>query len=278
MSALYLVATPIGNLEDITLRALRILKSVDLIACEDTRHTQKLLNHFEIHVATISYHEHNEAERATELIAQIAAGKRVALVSDAGTPALSDPGYRVVQAAVAAGVPVVPIPGAAAAINALIASGLSTDAFYFGGFLPGRAGERRTALESHHNRKETMVFYDAPHRLLDTLADVVELCGPDRRLCVARELTKIHEEFLRGSVAEVLAILRVRGEVRGEITLVLGGAPAVPDPSTSSKTLATRMRELLAAGEEEKSALKIAAKEFNLGKSEAYREWQRHKR
>ena len=277
MSTLYLVATPIGNLEDITLRALRVLRSVDLVACEDTRHTQKLLNHFDIRVATLSYHEHNEAQRAQELVAQIQAGKRVALVSDAGTPAVSDPGYRVVEAAIAAGVAVVPIPGAAASITALVASGLPTGAYFFGGFLPGRAGERRTTLESHRSRTETLMFYEAPHRLLDSLTDVAEILG-ERRVCVARELTKLHEEFLRGTAGEVLAQLRERGEVRGEITLVVAGASESAAQQISKKTLAGRIRELIASGEEEKSALKIAAKEFSLGKSEAYREWQRHKR
>jgi 16S rRNA (cytidine1402-2'-O)-methyltransferase len=260
------------------LRALRVLRSVDLVACEDTRHTQKLLNHFDIRVATVSYHEHNEAARAQELVARIQAGKRVALVSDAGTPAVSDPGYRVVEAAIAAGIAVVPIPGASAAVTALVASGLPTDAYFFGGFLPGRAGERRTALESHRERKETIVFYEAPHRVVETLADIVEILGTERRVCVARELTKLHEEFLQGTAGEVLSQLRERGEVRGEITLVIAGASEAVAQQKSNKTLAARIRELIASGEDEKGALKIAAKEFDLGKSEVYREWQRHKR
>ncbi len=276
--ALYLVATPIGNLEDITFRALRVLRGADLIACEDTRHTQKLLNHYDIRAATVSYHEHNEAVRARELVEQIKAGKRVALVSDAGTPGISDPGYRVVQAAIAAELGVIPVPGASAVISGLISSGLPTDHYYFGGFLPARAGERRTTLESHRSRRETLVFYEAPHRLLDALSDIAEIFGPSHQVCVARELTKLHEEFVRGTASGVLEDLRQRGEVRGEITLLLGPAESTAERSTTAATLASRIRELLASGEDEKSALKIAAKEFKLGKSDAYREWQRHKR
>jgi 16S rRNA (cytidine1402-2'-O)-methyltransferase len=275
LAALYIVATPLGNLEDITLRALRILRSVDLIACEDTRHTHKLLHHFDIQTKTTSYHEHNEAERAQQLAAEIASGRSVALVSDAGTPGINDPGYRVVQAAIAAAVPVVPVPGPVAAINALVASGLPTNDFYYGGFLPARAGERRTLLEISAARRETLIFYEAPHRLLESLSDIFELLGAQRRISIARELTKIHEEFLRGSVSEVSQLLRQRGEVRGEITLVIAGATSAAQPPP--RTLAARMRELMSAGEDEKSALKTAAKEFGLGKSEAYREWQRHK-
>ncbi|HEY0565559.1 MAG TPA: 16S rRNA (cytidine(1402)-2'-O)-methyltransferase [Terriglobales bacterium] len=273
--ALYLVATPVGNLEDITLRALRVLRSADVIACEDTRHTQKLLNHFDIHTRTTSYHEHNESERAQALVAEITAGRSIALVSDAGTPGINDPGYRIVQSAIAAGVTIVPVPGAVAAINALIASGLPTDSFYFGGFLPPRAGERRSALESLAPRQETLVLYEAPHRLLVALADIRDVLGADRRVCIARELTKVHEEFLRGAVTEVLQTLEQRGEVRGEITLVIAGATSAPTSQTA--TISERVRALMKSGEDEKSALKTAAKEFGMGKSEAYREWQRNK-
>lgn len=273
-AALYLVATPIGNLDDISLRALHILRNADLIACEDTRHTQKLLHHFEIRAATVSYHEHNESARAPELIAGVRSGKRVALVSDAGTPAISDPGYRVVQAAIAAGIRVIPVPGPSAAITALIASGLPTDRYFFGGFLPARAGERRTALESHRLREETLVFYEAPHRILETIADTASICGPDRRLSIARELTKLHEEHLRGTAAELLERLRDR-DMRGEITLVIAGNSGVP--AAPQTTLASRIRELIASGEPEKAALKIAAREFSIGRSDAYREWQRAK-
>ena len=208
---LYLVATPIGNLGDITLRALEVLRGVDRIACEDTRQTQKLLNHFQIEKKTVSCHEHNERTRATELIQDIRAGKAIALVSDAGTPGVSDPGGWLVREAIAAGVPVVPIPGANAAVSALIASGLPAEDFHFLGFLPEKAGARRTFLEdlaaaAQHDPREsprTLIFYEAPHRILETLADMEELWGGLRRAVVARELTKVHEEFVRGTVAEV---------------------------------------------------------------------------
>ncbi|GAC1644163.1 MAG: 16S rRNA (cytidine(1402)-2'-O)-methyltransferase [Acidobacteriaceae bacterium] len=276
-AGLYVVATPIGNLEDISLRALRILREADVIACEDTRHTQKLLNHFDIKAQTVSYHEHNEAQRAQELVEQIKSGKRVALVSDAGTPAVSDPGYRVVQASIAAGIVVVPVPGAAAAVTALVASGLPPEPYYFGGFLPARSGERRTLLEAQCTRRETMIFYEAPHRLLEALADIESTMGAQRPVVVARELTKLHEEFVRGAAGEVRTKFAEAGEVRGEITLLIGGASA-GEGALAGKSLAARMRELLARGDDEKAALKTAAKEFGLGKSEAYREWQRAKK
>ena len=198
---LYLVATPIGNLEDITLRALRVLKGVDRIACEDTRQTQKLLNHFDISTPTVSYHEHNEQARTAELIALLQQGGRVAVVSDAGTPAFSDPGLEVVKAAVAAGVPVIPIPGANAALSALVASGMDTDRFLYAGFLAAKPGARRTELEALAAKAGglTVVLYEAPHRILETLADVEAVWGEQARVVVARELTKLHEEFLRGT-------------------------------------------------------------------------------
>src|ERR1039458_3584537 len=231
---LYLVATPIGNLGDITLRALEVLRAVDRIACEDTRQTQKLLNHFQIDKKTVSCHEHNEHTRATELIQDIKAGRLVALVSDAGTPGVSDPGSWLVREAIAAGVQVFPIPGANAAVSALIASGLPTDEFEFLGFLPEKAGARRTRLEDLAARPResarTLIFYEAPHRLLDTLADLESVWGPELRIAVARELTKIHEEFLRGTVAEVRQELAGRDRIRGEITLLI----EVPARTSSS--------------------------------------------
>lgn len=276
-AGIYLVATPIGNLEDITLRALRVLREADLIACEDTRQTQKLLHHFEIKRPTVSYHEHNESARAEELIARAQAGEAIAVVSDAGMPGISDPGFRVVQKALEAGVPVTPIPGAVALASALVASGLPTDDFRFAGFLPAKGGERRTRLEGLRAAGETLVFYEAPHRLLETLADVAAVLGPQRRVVVARELTKLHEEFIRGTAEEVLVQLRER-EVRGEITLLIAGAGASDDAAVRPQgTVAARVRELIAAGNEEKEALKLAAREFQMGKSEAYREWQRTK-
>src|ERR1700756_848008 len=192
--ALYLVATPIGNLEDITLRALRVLKDVDVIACEDTRQTQKLLNHYGISTRTISYHEHNEMTKAAELVVDLEGGARIALVTDAGMPGISDPGYRLIALAIRHQVPVIPIPGASAFLAALVASGLPPASFRFSGFLPAKRGERRTLLESIRTSPRTQVFYEAPHRLIETLADVIEILGEDRHIVVAREVTKLHEE------------------------------------------------------------------------------------
>jgi 16S rRNA (cytidine1402-2'-O)-methyltransferase len=274
---LYVVATPIGNLDDITLRALRVLKGVDVIACEDTRQTQKLLQHFGITTRTVSYHEHNERERAAELAAEFAKGARIAVVTDAGMPAVSDPGFRVVQAAIAQGVPVVPIPGPSAFLAALAASGLPTDAFEFRGFLPAKQGERRTALEQIRAAASTQVFYEAPHRIVDALGDVVEVLGRERPVVVARELTKLHEEFLRGSAAEVWDALRARGNVKGEITLLIGKATS-SELRAATVSLAERMKQLMTEETlDEKAALKRVAKELGLSKSEAYREWQRGK-
>src|SRR5262249_23171259 len=200
---LYLVGTPIGNLEDITLRALRVLKEVDLIACEDTRHTAQLLNHYNISKPTISYHEHNELTRAAELIVHLERGENVAVVSDAGMPGINDPGYRLVALAIRHHIRVVPVPGASAFLSALVASGLPTDAFRFGGFLPAKAGARRTALEAIHTSPRTQLFYEAPHRILESLRDIVEVLGGERHVVVAREVTKLHEEFLRGRAEDV---------------------------------------------------------------------------
>ena len=274
---LFLVGTPIGNLEDITLRALRTLKEVDLIACEDTRQTQKLLNHYGIEKRTVSYHEHNELERAPELIVHLENGEDVAVVSDAGMPGVSDPGYRLVALAVRHHVRVVPIPGASAFLSALVASGLPTDSFHFGGFLPAKAGARRSTLESSRTSPRTLIFYEAPHRLLETMQDIVDILGPDRRVVVGREVTKLHEEFLRGHADKVLAELNNRADIKGEITLLIAKADQ-QTTAPSSTTVSVRMRELMQAeGMEEKIALKQTAKEFGLSKSEAYREWQRAK-
>jgi 16S rRNA (cytidine1402-2'-O)-methyltransferase len=276
--ALYLVATPIGNLEDITLRALRVLKEVDLIACEDTRHTATLLQHYGIDKPTTSYHEHNELTRAAELIVHLERGEKVAVVSDAGMPGVSDPGYRLVALAVRHHIRVVPVPGASAFLAALVASGLPTDSFRFTGFLPAKAGARRTALEAIRISPRTQVFYEAPHRILETLRDVVEVLGPERHVVIAREVTKLHEEFLRGRACDVLAELQQRGEVRGEITLLIGKAEETAHAPASSKTIAQRVQALMCDGTmDEKAALKQAAKEFGLPKSEAYRQLQRTK-
>jgi 16S rRNA (cytidine1402-2'-O)-methyltransferase len=277
---LYLVATPIGNLGDITLRALDVLRRADRIACEDTRQTQKLLNHFGIATPTISCHEHNERQRASELVDALKAGGRIALVSDAGMPGISDPGGWLAAAAIAAGVPIIPIPGANAALSALIASGLPTDEFHFIGFLPEKAGARRTRLEELAARSTaelTLVFYEAPHRILDTLADLESVWGPDLRVVAARELTKIHEEFLRGTVAEVRGELAGRDRVRGEFVLLV--APAAADaPIRSSHKVSERIAQMQATdGIDEKEALKRLARELGQSKSDVYRELQRER-
>ena len=276
--ALYIVATPIGNLEDITLRAIRVLKECDLVACEDTRQTQKLLNHYGIEKKTVSYHEHNELTRAAELVKDLEEGMQVAVVSDAGMPGISDPGYRLISLAIRHHIPVVPIPGASAFVAALAASGLPTDSFRFSGFLPAKQGQRRTLLEEIKASPRTQVFYEAPHRIVEALADVVELLGASRPVVVAREVTKIHEEFLRGRADEVLEQLRAKGDVKGEITLMIGRAPEVVDVVPEKKSIAARVRELQSAEQlDEKDALKRAAREFGVSKSEAYRELQRSK-
>ena len=278
--ALYLVATPIGNLEDITLRALRVLKGVDLIACEDTRQTQKLLNHYGITTRTISYHEHNEMTKAAELVVDLEGGAKIALVTDAGMPGISDPGFRLTSLAIRHQVPVIPIPGASAFLAALVASGLPTDSFRFSGFLPAKRGERRTLLESVSNSPRTQVFYEAPHRVLEALQDVIEVLGPERHVVVAREVTKLHEEFLRGRAAEILEILKSRGNVKGEITLLIAKADETTSQPLTDARASVRQRVSQIMSEEkvdEKAALKKVAKELGVSKSEAYRELQRSK-
>ena len=281
---LYLVATPIGNLGDITIRAIDVLRRVDRIACEDTRQTQKLLNHFEITTPTVSCHQHNEHARATELIQNIKAGKAIAVVSDAGMPGISDPGGQLAAQAIAAGVAVIPIPGANAALSALVASGLPAGEFHFIGFLPEKAGARRTRLEAlaaevqQSNAPRTLVFYEAPHRILETLADLENIFGPALRVVVARELTKIHEEFLRGTVAEVRRELAGRDRMRGEITLLVDAKPGAKSSSAAHVRIADRIAHLQAeAGVDEKEALKRLAREMGQSKSELYRELQRER-
>jgi 16S rRNA (cytidine1402-2'-O)-methyltransferase len=279
---LYLVATPIGNLEDITLRALRVLKEVDVIACEDTRQTQKLLNHYAIATRTTSYHEHNEMTRAAELVKQMQEGASVALVTDAGMPGISDPGYRLITLAIRHHVPVVPVPGASAFLAALVASGLPTDSFRFSGFLPPKRGERRAALEAIRNSARTAVFYEAPHRILETLTDVVEVLGHARHVVIAREVTKLHEEFLRGRASEVLETLKARAAVKGEITLLIGKAEPQEAHGAADApvrpAIRERVKQIMAEEKlDEKSALKKVAKERGVSKSEAYRELQRGK-
>jgi 16S rRNA (cytidine1402-2'-O)-methyltransferase len=283
---LYLVATPIGNLGDITIRALDVLRQADRIACEDTRQTQKLLNHFQIETPSVSCHEHNERQRASELIEALKAGRRIALVSDAGMPGISDPGGWLVNEAIAAGILVIPIPGANAALSALIASGLPTGEFHFIGFLPEKAGARRTRLEelaAASARAEgacTLIFYEAPHRILDTLADLEFLWGPELRIVVARELTKMHEEFLRTTVAEARRELATRDRVRGEITLLVAppAERATGAGAVAPQKIADRIAQMQAeGGVDEKEALKRLARELGQSKSAVYRELQRER-
>lgn len=276
---LYIVATPIGNLEDVTQRALRVLGEVDLVACEDTRRTRVLLNHFGIKAKTTSYHEHNERARAEELCELMTSGKNVALVSDAGTPLVSDPGFRIVQAAIEANIPVVPIPGATAFVAALAASGLPADQFFFAGFLPPRANARRKKLEELRTFTATLVFYEAPHRISATLKAALEVFG-NRRAVVARELTKIHEELARGSLDVLGQRFAEAGRARGEMVLIIEGltdeaVPSVPDQAvagqSSYRDLAERVNELESGGLNPKDALKRAARELGLKRAEAYR-------
>jgi 16S rRNA (cytidine1402-2'-O)-methyltransferase len=264
---LYLIATPIGNLEDITLRALRILRDeVTLVACEDTRQTQKLLNHFEIRKPAIACHEHNEQARAREIVEILQRGDSVALLSDAGTPLISDPGYRVVVAVVEAGLTVVPLPGASAVLAALAASGLPANEFRFIGFLPPKQIARRKVLASLAEETATLIFYESPHRILESLQDMEAEMG-SRPMVLARELTKLHEEFLRGSAAEIYAILSARESVKGEITLVVGRAPvAISDADPLEEVM-----RLEAQGIARMDAIKTAAKRLGLPKREVYR-------
>lgn len=270
---LYIVATPIGNLEDITQRALRVLREVDLIACEDTRHTQKLLNHFGVTTRTISYHEHNERERAAQLCELIEQGSNVALVSDAGTPLISDPGFRIVNAAVERGINVVPVPGTAAFVAALATSGLPTDQFLFAGFLPPRATARRAKLEELRTIPATLVFYEAPHRIATALKDAADVLG-NRQAVVARELTKLHEEILRGNLRELAEQFAARN-IKGEIVLVIGAESTASSTteveSASPARLVERVHELETQGTSAKEALKIASRELGIKRAEAYR-------
>jgi 16S rRNA (cytidine1402-2'-O)-methyltransferase len=270
---LYLVGTPIGNLEDITLRALRILKEVNQIACEDTRHTQKLITHYDIHKPLVSYHEHNESTRAAELLAALEQGAKIALVSDAGMPLVSDPGHRLVTLCLEHHIPVVPIPGPSALLASLSASGMPNEEFLFVGFLPARSGERRRALERLRIEDRTIILYEAPHRLAECVADAREVLG-NRSACMAREVTKLHEEFRRGKLSELSTSLKER-PARGEITLLI--APEAPadarTQANSTQSLADRVEELIRQAKlDRKEALKLAAKERGLTRRAAYDE------
>ena len=277
MGTLYLVATPIGNLEDITMRALRVLREVRLIAAEDTRHTRKLLTHFAIATPLISYHEHSPQARRDALLAALSEGD-VALVSDAGTPAISDPGYELVREALAAGFPVVPIPGAVAAISALIASGLPPDAFTFLGFLPRKPAERRTLLETVRAEPRTLILYEAPHRLPALLDDLLAVLG-DRQMVAARELTKLHEEWLRGPISNIRAHYTTTAP-RGEYTLVIAGASTSPigaahldehDQRPVEEIARERLHILLQQGTRTRDAASQVAQALGLPRRDVYR-------
>lgn len=274
---LYVVATPIGNLEDISLRALRVLKEADLIACEDTRETQKLLSHFDIPKRLVSYHEHNEITRAPEIVIELEQGAKVALVSDAGTPAISDPGYRLVSLCLRHGIEVVPVPGASAFVAALAASGMPVGEFVFVGFLPARPTARRKALRGLVAEPRTLAIYEAPHRLLDTLEDALEILG-NRPAVIGREITKAFEEFQRGHIEDLLAIARKKAP-RGEITLLIGPSDgqtthAESDATAEAKVpLARRVDEIMKErGVDRKAALKQAARERGITRREAYKQ------
>ena len=272
---LFIVATPIGNLQDISQRAVETLSRVDVVACEDTRHTQKLLNHLGIKKRLVSYHEHNEESRSVELIQLLEDGKSVAVVSDAGTPTINDPGFRIVKTAIERGVEIVSIPGPAAFVTALAASGLPTDTFFFGGFLPAKKGERQRRLRELANLPATLILYEAPHRLVASLEDCLSILG-DRDAVVARELTKLHEEYSRGKLSALLSQFRSQTP-KGELVLLIDRGSSEGLARTNSRRLPERISELESSGLDRKAALKQAAKEFGLTRSEAYREFQNAK-
>ncbi|MEH2265730.1 16S rRNA (cytidine(1402)-2'-O)-methyltransferase [Nostoc sp.] len=265
---LYVVGTPIGNLEDITFRAVRILQTVDIIAAEDTRHTGKLLQHFQVKTPQVSYHEHNRTSRIPELLEHLINNKAIALVSDAGMPGISDPGYELVKACIEAGIPVVPIPGASAAITALSASGLPTNRFVFEGFLPPKTQQRQEHLESLQTESRTMIFYESPHRLRDTLQDLAEVWGSDRQIVLGRELTKLYEEFWRGTIAEAIAHYSQR-EPQGEYTLVVAGIPA-SQPQLTENELKAELKQLISQGISRSQASRQLAKFTSLPRRQLY--------
>jgi len=264
---LYVVATPIGNLEDITLRALRVLKEVDVIAAEDTRHTQILLSHYGIHTPLTSYHEHNEKTKARQLMSRLERGEQIALVSDAGTPAISDPGYRLAVEAIRGGIPVIPIPGASALTAVLSAGGLPTDRFVFEGFLPAKKQERRARLRALSSETGTLVIYEAPHRLTETLNDLAEILG-DREIVLAREVSKVHEEFLRGRLTEVAKQVAGR-EIKGELTLLIGGSRGQSE--VSQEQIEEEIRKLKDDGLRVKEIAEILGEKYGYSKKEVYR-------
>ncbi|MFN6529118.1 16S rRNA (cytidine(1402)-2'-O)-methyltransferase [Nostoc sp. ChiSLP03a] len=265
---LYVVGTPIGNLEDITFRAVRILQTVDIIAAEDTRHTGKLLQYFQVKTPQVSYHEHNRTSRIPELLEHLVNNKAIALVSDAGMPGISDPGYELVKACIEAGIPVVPIPGASAAITALSAAGLPTDRFVFEGFLPAKTQHRQEHLESLQTESRTLIFYESPHRLRDTLQDLALVWGSDRQIVLGRELTKLYEEFWRGTIAEAIAYYTQR-EPQGEYTLVVAGIPA-SQPQLTEAELIAELKQLISQGISRSQASRQLAKFTSLPRRQLY--------
>jgi 16S rRNA (cytidine1402-2'-O)-methyltransferase len=265
---LYLVGTPIGNLGDMTMRGIQVLRDVDTIAAEDTRHTGKLLHHFEIKTPQISYHQHNEQQRIPELIAQLQAGKSIALVTDAGMPGISDPGHLIVAACVAAGIRVIPIPGVTAVITAVSASGLPSDRFVFEGFLPAKGEERRTRLESVSGEARTLVFYESPHRLRQTLADFAATFGAERQMAIGRELTKLHEDFWRGNIGEAIAHYN-HTEPQGEYALVVAGAQ-VSQPMLSDAAIDRALSELIRQGTSRSQASRIVAEQVSQSRRYVY--------
>ncbi|HEY3414585.1 MAG TPA: 16S rRNA (cytidine(1402)-2'-O)-methyltransferase [Armatimonadota bacterium] len=266
---LFVVATPIGNLEDITLRALRVLKGVDIIAAEDTRHTRKLLSHFDIHTSMTAFHEHSTEAERNRIVDRLIRGETVALVTDAGTPGISDPGEALLRDAVAAGVPITPIPGASAALTALVGSGLPLDRFRFCGFLPRKGPERKRAIADLRACGETTVLYESPNRVAKTVRDLAEALGA-RAACAARELTKIHEEFIRGPLVELADLLP--DAPRGEWTLVIGGADTTPDEKNAVGDWQADLRARLAAGESRRDAVRAVSESFQVNRKEVYAE------
>ncbi len=270
--SLYIVSTPIGNLDDMTFRAVQVLRDVTIIACEDTRHTRKLLTHFGIETPTISYHDHNERERAQELIKRLKSGDNIAVVSDAGTPGINDPGFRLVQLAIENEINVVPVPGANAVIAALVTSGLPTDRFFFEGFLPPRSNARRTRLQELSTMPATLVFYEAPHRIAATLKDAFEVLG-QRNAVVGRELTKLHEEFVRGNLSELAQKFSFADKARGEMVLLISGRSEddAIERTNSADTVSSLVAEFEGAGLDHRAALKKAARALGMTRDEAYR-------
>ncbi len=267
---LYIVGTPIGNLEDITFRAVGILQAVDLIAAEDTRHTGKLLKHFQITTPQVSYHEHNRLSRLEELLHRLRTGEAIALVSDAGMPAISDPGYELVKACIEAGVSVIPIPGVTAAVTALAVSGLPTDRFVFEGFLPTKSKPRSDRLNSLKGETRTLIFYEAPHRLRQTLTDLAVFFPEDRQIVLARELTKLHEEFWRGTIGEAIALYTASRKPKGEYTLVVAGASEVETLVLSEAEIKAELQQLLKQGMTRSQASRYLAQLTSLPRRQIY--------